>query len=108
MAGKTFAEDIEECAEEPLESCVIGEHGWGWSDEGHKLPSEKMNVVLPWSEARILLSYTYDRGYGSPDCHAIAAYSSNKIIICSQYDGSTELSWFYRNPQPFTPDMPGG
>lgn len=109
----TFAEDIEIVAgSEAIEAIVIGEKGWGeWDDEtnGYKHPPFS-GKVLSWAEARPHLDYKYDRGYGSPGCHAVAAYTATHIIFVSQYDSArrTRIESVPRNPIDHMPEMPGG
>lgn len=107
----TFAQDIESAANgEPIEAIVIGEKGWGeWDDEANEyVPPPYAGRVLTWDDARPLLDYVYDRGWGAPDCHAITAYTRSYIIFVSQYDGSTHVNSIPRNPTPHMPIMPGG
>jgi hypothetical protein len=107
-----FKADILEVADpEPIEAIVIGEYGWGGygdDDDNPRIPKDKIGVVLTWDEAAPLLDYEYYTGYGAPECHAIAAYTASRIIYVSQYDGSTNVMWSNRNPQPHMPSMPGG
>jgi len=115
----TFATDIEEAAEgEPIEAIVIGEMGWeGYGDDDRHAPGlARKGEILRWAEARPLLDYEYDRGFGAPDCQAIRAWTENKVIWVTQYDGSTSVNSALRNPPPPSPDdptsfipmMPGG
>ena len=74
----TFATDIEEAAEgEPIEAIVIGEMGWeGYGDDDRHAPGlARKGEILRWAEARPLLDYEYDRGFGAPDCQAIRAWT---------------------------------
>lgn len=105
----TFAKDIENAAgDERIIAVVIGEKGWdGYGDE-YGVSSSDKGKVLDWDTARPLLEYDYDRGYGAPDCHAIATYTDTKVIMVYQYDGSTGFFAVERNPVPHLPEMPGG
>jgi hypothetical protein len=81
--------------------CIIShaEGVWsGWEDEGHHryIPAESLNRVLPWDEAKKLLDYEYNEGYGSVDSHAITAWTENWVIFVGCYDGS---SWVDRVPR---------
>jgi hypothetical protein len=111
----TFAEDIEQAANgEPILAVVIGEFGWrnGWGENGYgetdPLSWDKRGVPLLWTEARPLLNYEYNSGYGAPCCHAIYAWTISQAIFVVQYDGSTWLTSVPRNPVPCHPNMPGG
>jgi hypothetical protein len=105
-----FKEDILEAAGEPIEAIVIGAFGWDGYEEHvpPRVPDEKKGVVLSWDEAAPMLNYEYDTGFGTPECHAIEAYTASRVIIVSTYDGSTSLTWVWRNPTPGNPSMPGG
>lgn len=107
----TFAEDIEAVAQkEPILQIIIGTYGWGgYSKEKILVPDEKKGVLLSWTEARKFLDYDYDSGYGSPKCHAITAWTPNKVIFVGTYDyGSTWVTSVPRNPVKHEPDMIGG
>jgi hypothetical protein len=129
--SKSFAADIECVADgEAIIGICIGAFGWGTlyteeelkkhphlsnDDLGYKevhcpsqIPMEKRGKVLSWEEARPLLDYGYDTGYGAPGCHAITAWTENKIITVVQYDGSTHLVSDLRNPHDHIPGMAGG
>lgn len=111
-----FAEDIEKAAGEEIQSIVIGAFGWGsWEDDNpyaeedrHKPASARKGELLSWDEARPLLNYDYDDGYGAPECHAITVWTENLVLWVTQYDGSTYISSIYRNPVEHRPNMPGG
>lgn len=104
----TFANEIEEVVTGEIIAVVIGEKGWsGYGDE-HGLSDEHKGKVLTWLEARPLLDYDYDKGYGAPDCHAVAVYTEDEVIMAYQYDGATGLFTVKRNPVPHSPEMPGG
>ena len=80
----TFAEDIERAAggAERIEAVVI------WPLR-----------VLSWHEARPLLDYDYDDGFGAPDCHAVYVWTEDKVLWVTQYDGATTNSSAPRNPR---------
>jgi hypothetical protein len=104
-----FKEDILEVTnDEPIEAIVIGQIGWGDYNDKGAVPKNKMGIVLSWDEAAPMLNYEYDTGFGTPECHAIEAYTASRVIIVSTYDGSTSLTWVWRNPTPGNPSMPGG
>lgn len=113
----SLATDIERCAEgAPIVGCVIGAFGWGdimdppgeAYREHHSVPMALRGVVLPWDTARDLLDYDYSRGYGAPDCHAIAAWTASRVIFITTYDGSTGVTYMPRHPFACTPNMVGG
>lgn len=116
----TFAEDIEGVvASEPIEAVVIGLVGGDspWPDAESRdygedycraVPRDKKGIILMWEQARPLLDYDYDRGYGGPECHAVAVYTPTRVVFVSQYDGATGVESLPRNPCNFWPPMPGG
>lgn len=116
----TFAQDIEAEAarhNEPILSVVIGEMG-GWEHEDEiAIPNEVKGAVLDWETARPYLDYEYDTGDvdydydtgdGEPGCHAITAWTENRVIFVSQYDGATNVCSLPRHPVRMQPYMPGG
>lgn len=105
---RTFADDIEREAASDIEAIVIGKFGWGGGygeTDDNRLPADRLGVVLTWAEARPLLDYAYDTGYGAPDCHAITAWTATHVIWVHEYDGSTSLQSAPRNPVPHEPEM---
>lgn len=104
---------------EPIIGVVIGRTGWAseydedeTNDYGSdKIPaysSQKHNVLVTWEEAKPMLNYEFDSGYGSPGCNAITVWTTNWIIAVSQYDGATAPFRLPRNPVNHIPCMPGG
>ena len=99
MKKLTFAEDIEAAAgeEQILQICIESTreyHGDGW----HGVPQEKTGVLLSWEEARHLLDYPYDKGYGAEDCHAIYAWTETMLLLVGLYDGATWVQAVPRDP----------
>ena len=104
-----FKDDILEAANgEPIEAIVIGEYGWGGYKENERVPDDKQGVILTWDEAAPMLDYSYDTGFGAPECHAIEAFTASRILSVSEYDGSTYITWANRNPIATKPGMSGG
>ena len=115
MTDETLAQEIEAVAAEPVEHVVIG--AFGWDEMGSQSEDVRMDVhaaqarageLLTWQEARPLLDYRWDAGYGAPDCHAVTAWSARWVLFVVQYDGSTGVHRVPRNPVVHTPEMPGG
>jgi hypothetical protein len=114
----TFAEEIEElAAPESIQAVIIGPFGWSddineaepfGSDEIERPTPARRGVKLTWDEARPMLNYEYHRGYGSPGCDAIWAYTPTRIIFVWKYDGATGLSAVPRDPHDGVPEMYGG
>jgi hypothetical protein len=97
---------------------IIGPYGWDdiddvgdadWLDSGRpRIAREMLGRPLSLDIVRPLLDFEWDRGYGSPSCYALYAYSDSYIYFVSQYDGSTTLNRVPRNPIECIPHMPGG
>lgn len=105
----TFAELIEKAAKEPILSIVIGAYGWdGYCAPEPDHTESVQNKVIDWATAKELLNYEYISAWGSPQCHAITAWTENYIIFVSQYDGMTHICTIPRNPIDHPPLMPGG
>ena len=118
----TFAEEIEAACggADKIEAIVVGSFGWEYklSDRGaygfdrnasRKLfPVSRKAKPQKWEDVRSYLNYNYDRGYGSPECHAIYAYTTDRVVLVSTYDGSTYLMSIPRNPGNYRPEMVGG
>ena len=107
-----FADDImEAAASEAIEAVVIGNFGCGNDYDQNATPQQiagdKRGVLLSWDEARRLLSYPYDSDYGVADCHAIYAWTANRVIYVLEYDGSTQVKSVPRNPVAAYPSMSG-
>lgn len=116
MGESNLVRWIEEAAKnDAIEAVVIGPFGWGdWGDleDGFredgcpvKIPKDKRGVVLPWDEAKKLLDYDFDSGFGSAECHAIYAWSASLVMWIHEYDGSTHLMTAPRNPIACKPTM---
>lgn len=116
----TFAQEIEGAAAGPIEAVVIG--GFGWSSIGEDNPYGEERIkrertppvrgkVLDWATAKPMLDYTYDYGFGAPEwpeCDAVWAWSADRVVFVSAYDGSTAVEWLPRNPTEGAPGMYGG
>lgn len=109
----SYATEIEEAAGgEKILGIVIGEFGGSSMVDllGSRNPIKKelRGKVIPWSEARNLLNYNYDDGFGGKDCHPIVAWTENAVIISGCYDGATWVQAVPRNPIDTRPDFIGG
>ena len=99
----TFAEDIERAAGgEEILAIVLGARGY--KDD----TTPNLGVPVKWEEARPILDYEYDSGYGGVDCHAIMAWTETWVLFVCSYDGSTWVASVPRKPQFITPDTYGG
>ncbi|KKM99808.1 hypothetical protein LCGC14_1144250 [marine sediment metagenome] len=105
----TFAEDIEEAVgKESIQAIVIGKLGDHWEEpsyDSRNIPRSKCVLVLNWEEARPLLNYEYDDGFGGADCHAIYVWTRTRVFFVSEYDGATGIASVPRNPIDVQPKM---
>lgn len=106
--ANNFADEIEAaaCGEEiigirisPGRDCYHDPSDW---DDDPDLDKKRYPRIEPrvysWSEARPLLSYSYDAGCGSQDCHSIYAWTSSWVLFVHEYDGATRVHRVPRNP----------
>ena len=105
-----FKQDILRVAgDEPIEFIVIGDMGWEDYRSETKPPYQEIKgKLLSWEEAIPYIDYEYNTGYGAPECQAITAWTTNKVIFIWQYDGKTQVTSIPRNPVAHIPSMPGG
>lgn len=94
--------------DEPIEAVVIGDAPWSRSWQGGDARNkieQKIGVVLTADEARPMLDYEYDEGFGGVDCNPIHAYTPNRILVVHEYDGSTGVYSVPRNPSAELPEF---
>lgn len=103
----TFAEDIEAAAEgELIEAIVVAGHRHAPSSWQEEVPRSTPEGVLSWAEARPILDYEYDGGFGSSDCHPIYAWTATRVLFVVEYDGSTSVVSVPRHPVAEDPVYP--
>jgi hypothetical protein len=89
---------------------VIGPFGPG-SDYGLERITRSVPVrvgeLLTFEQARPMLDYEFDRGFGQPQCDAIFAWTEHKVLFVYECDGSTQVVAIPRNPTPGEVGMPG-
>lgn len=95
---------------EVIEAIVFGEWGWGsYGEETVAVPPDKQGVLLTPEEAKPLMKgWSFNGGYGSPECYAVNVWTNQRLFWVTQYDGMTWLDSAPRNPTAYIPDMPGG
>lgn len=96
---------------ETVEAIVFGEWGWGGYGEPKRppVPQDKRGRVLSIDEARPLMDrWSFNGGFGAPDCYAVRIWTNQRVLWVTQYDGSTRLDSTPRHPVGYMPDMPGG
>lgn len=102
----TFAEEIETAANgEPIEAIVLSpaRTDFWWGGNERDTPEELTAKPISWSDARPLLDYEYDSGFGGQDCHSFYAWTAHRILFVSEYDGATSVCVIPRNPEPGEP-----
>ena len=95
---------------EEIEAVVIGDMGWGNYGK-EKVPNYDdipKGKLLSWEDAKPLLDYEFNPGYGAPGCNAIWAWTETSVIAIGQYDGATWPYSLPRNPMNEMPGMEGG
>lgn len=99
----------EEAGDEAIKAVVIGEMGWGdyGSESIPNYGAMPKGVILSWEEAKKWLNYEFYSGFGAPKCQAVYAWTEEKVIAISQYDGSTNVYSIPRNPTACMPEMAG-
>jgi len=111
---------------EVVEAIVFGAFGWGsWDDDDDEsdprslgygedridkiIPFDKRGKLLTLEEARPHMQcWSFDGGFGAPECYATYVWTNQRVIWVTQYDGSTGLDSMPRNPVACVPSMPGG
>lgn len=89
---------------ESIEAVVIG---GGDSYTRRDEHSEFFGQRLTWAEARPMLDYDFNCGYGSGQCHSVIIWTGSRILFIHEYDGSTSLHWQPRNPVAIIPEYSG-
>jgi|HubBroStandDraft_6_1064221.scaffolds.fasta_scaffold859396_2 hypothetical protein len=100
---------LEEAKGEPILAIVFGEIAKYRRKSCPHIPSSyPEKKILTWEEAIPWIQYEFSDGYGSEDCFPLFAWTENKVIAISCYDGSTSPFSIPRNPCDCNPFMPGG
>ena len=107
----TFWDDILTAAAGlPIEHVVIGKYPYAPTRKclpSDMVPPEKQNIILTAEEASLMLSYHFNRGYGSTECHPIYAYTRTHVLFVDTYDGATWINSIPRNPSNIEPRFTG-
>jgi hypothetical protein len=98
----TFAADIEAAANgEPILVIVIADY------YRSRIKHPMMGKVITWEEARPLLDYDYDDGFGGADCNPIYAWTPTRVLFVDEYDGATIIRALPRAPMDCEPEFNG-
>ena len=96
--------------DEVVENIIFGDYGWsGFGEDVKFIKRNQKNKLMTIDEAKPLMNgWSFDGGFGSPDCYATYIWTNKRVIWVTQYDGSTNLDSMPRNPIACKPDMLGG
>ncbi len=97
--------------EEEVIGVVFGDWGWGIDKEpANPIPVYKKGVLLSLHEAKPLMQgWSFNTGYGAPDCYAAFIWTDRRLIWVVEYDGGvTRLHGAPRNPTSVYPYIQGG
>ena len=106
MSKKNFLKDIQDTLENQTVEAVqfltlLNDRGW--FDDPEPEPRNKgiiLGKLYAWEEAKPLLDYEYNAGYGGMDCHGIYIWTPQSVLIIHEYDGSTWPELIPRHPVP--------
>lgn len=105
----TFADDLlKEAGNEPIVGVVIGAD----RRTGSRIFAPdiaRQGELLTWKEAQPLLDYDYDYNIGwlIADCHAVYAWTTNRVLFLVKYDDDTWIKSAPRNPLAIMPEVYG-
>ena len=100
----TFAEEIEKAACGEILAAVVEGSGWG-----NRSRPDGPGTLMEWADARELLDYEYDSGYGGVECHTFTAWTADRVLFTGTYDGATWVESVPRHPVPApAADIVGG
>jgi hypothetical protein len=97
---------------ETVDAVVFG--GWGgaesrWNDALDRVPKHLLGVPMKLEDARQFMGdWSFDGGFGSPDCHSVHVWTDRRVLFVATYDGATWLSSVPRHPAPGNPFLHGG
>src|SRR5579864_4966419 len=89
---------LEEALGEPVLAVVFGEISEYKRKTCQNIPAYPEKKVLSWEQALPYIQYEFSDGFGSEDCHPLFAWTENRVIAISCYDGSTSPFSIPRNP----------
>jgi|ETNvirnome_2_130_1030620.scaffolds.fasta_scaffold00320_28 hypothetical protein len=96
--------------EEPILKIVIGDkERWRFLNTDENPWPEYISKLLSWEEAKEIVDYDFDSGFGGTESHPIMAWTQTRVIFSVCYDGSEWLASAPRNPTDgITPQHYGG
>ena len=83
---------------EPIEAVVIGEPQNYAARERDKSNGIKYGALMSWDDAKRILDYPFDDGFGGAECHPVFVWTATKVLVVREYDGSTTMGVIPRNP----------
>jgi len=93
---------LEKVSGEEIEAIVFGDGG----DDFIENNTLERGRIYKWEEVVGVLSHEFDCDFGSDTLPGMNAWTKSYIIFVSEYDGSTSVGWFYRNPTAYEPHRP--
>ena len=104
-----FKEFIERHAEgKPILGVVLSVHDddkYRYDPDEPRTSNAPINTFMVWEEALAYIDYEFDEGFGSPDCHAYVAWTEDRVLFNTEYDGAISPMWAPRNPQDCKPEF---
>lgn len=97
-----FLDDLQQCiGDDIIEAVDLGTPIEKYFEEDPRniAAAPFMGKLLSWEEAKPLLNYEYDQGYGRVDCHMVTLWSKDWIYFIHEYDGATWPVSVPRNPK---------
>jgi len=102
---KDFAAEIEGVAGEEILGVRMSpgrgyyyNYDYDYDYDDPDAPPKVEDRVYSWAEAKPILTYAYDAGFGGLDSHAIYAWTENWVIFVHEYDGAPGPQRVPRNP----------
>ena len=93
----------ERAAGEDIEAVVIGHTLWGKNDDDGQ--DDIRGAVMTWRLAQEILDYEFDDTYGTGNCHAVYAWTKDRLIVISEYDNSLQVIYLPRHPVSGIPEF---
>lgn len=83
------------------------DRSWGY-DPNQDFKSSYGDLLSPDEMKSYLTRFSWNGGFGSPDCPAAVIWTNQRIFFPSQYDGATSLHSIPIEPEEGVAIMPGG
>ena len=96
----TFRTDIEEAVKDitDIQGVVLGKNDYYTYSDDVDPANDLIGKLLKWDDVKDKLDYEYDSSYGSAECNALYIWTSDRVYLVHEYDGSTCIVWVPRHP----------